>query len=236
MPGPRFTTQTLKFLQGLKRHNNREWFQANRKDYETYVRGPMLQVVEKMAADLSIFAPDLEANPKKSIYRIYRDTRFSADKTPYKTQVAAFFPQRQIPKHQGAGLYLHVAADHVLIGGGVYGPESSQLYKIRNHISRHWKSFVSIVESPIFRRNFGEITGSRLKRVPAGFAPNDPAADYLKFRQFLIGTKRPAEFATRPRFYASVLRLFEQLAPFVRFLNEPINKTRNKKPDLLSVS
>ena len=94
--------------------------------------------------------------------------------------------------------------------------------------------FRSIVESPAFRRSFGEVSGLRLKRVPKGFSEDDPAAEYLKLRQFLAGTERPAEFATRPRFYGSLVRLFQQLIPFVRFLNEPLTDRRTRNTDLLS--
>ena len=222
MPAPRFSNDTLKFLRALRRHNNREWFRDHKNAYETHVRGPMMEIIERLAADLPAFVPDLVASPKISMYRIYRDMRFSHDKTPYKTNAAAIFPHRALPKHAGAGLYFHVAADHVLVGAGLYAPEPRHLYQVRTHVSGDWKRFRTIVESRRFQRSFGEINGQRLKRVPRGFDANHPAAEYLKLRQFLAGTERPAEFATGTRFYSSLRRLFKQLAPFVTFLNEPL--------------
>tara|TARA_B100000949_G_scaffold81692_1_gene73065 strand:- start:8 stop:697 length:690 start_codon:yes stop_codon:yes gene_type:complete len=222
MRAPRFTPKALSFLRQLKHHNNREWFQAHRNDYEQYVRLPMVDLVERLAVDLRIFAPDLVAAPKTSIYRIYRDTRFSVDKVPYKTHVAAIFPHRDLPKHEGAGLYVHVAPDHVLIGGGLYRPTSRQLYRLREHIATNARRLRTIVESPRFRRSFGELSGGRLQRVPRGFDSTHPAVEYLRLKQFLAGTERPANFATGPRFYTSVLKLFRQLAPFIHYVNEPL--------------
>lgn len=222
MRAPRFTPKALSFLRQLKHHNNREWFQAHRNDYEQHVRLPMVDLVERLAVDLRIFAPDLVAAPKTSIYRIYRDTRFSVDKVPYKTHVAAIFPHRDLPKHEGAGLYVHVAPDHVLIGGGLYRPTSRQLYRLREHIATNARRLRTIVESPRFRRSFGELSGGRLQRVPRGFDSTHPAVEYLRLKQFLAGTERPANFATGPRFYTSVLKLFRQLAPFIHFVNEPL--------------
>ena len=226
MPAPRFTDDTLRFLRALKRHNDRAWFRARRDRYEAHVRGPMVDVLDRLALDLPRFAPEQVAAPKVSMYRIYRDTRFSADKTPLKTHVAAILPHRALTRHGGASLYFHVATDHVLVGAGVYAPDSRQLYRLREHIATNFTRFRAIVESPAFLRSFGELSGQRLQRVPSGFDSRHPAAEYLKCRQFLAGCERPTSFATGPRFYGSLVRLFERLAPFVRFLNEPLADDR----------
>ena len=226
MSSPRFTDATLKFLRALKRHNDRAWFRARRDQYDTHLKRPMIEVIDRLTRDLGRFAPELVATPKASMYRVYRDTRFSHDKSPYKTHVAAIFPHRTLTKHGGAGLYFHVDPDHVLVGAGVYAPEPRQLYQLRQHLAANPKRFRAIVESPTFRRSFGTVDGQRLKRVPKGFETDDPAAEYLKLKQFLAGTERPSSFATGPRFYASLTRLFKQLVPFVRFLNEPLTTER----------
>ena len=103
MTTPRFTPEALAFLRALKRHNDREWFKARKEQYDTLLREPMIAVIERLADDFRAFAPDLVANPKTSLYRIYRDTRFSENKAPLKTHVAAVFPCRGLGKHQGAG-------------------------------------------------------------------------------------------------------------------------------------
>ena len=219
---PRFTADTLRFLRALKRNNRREWFNAHRDDYEAHVRQPMTVVVERLAHDFRAFAPELVASPKVSMYRIYRDTRFSENKTPYKTHIAAVFPPRGLPKHEGAGVYFHVSPDEVWIGGGMYAPQTPQLQAVREHIAANVKQLRSIVESPGFRRRVGALEGERLQRVPRGFPRDHPAAEYLKYRQFLAGADLRPEIATSPRFYGTLLDVFRQIVPLVRFLNHPL--------------
>ena len=108
---PAFTKKTLSFLRTLKRNNDRAWFHAHRDDYETHVRAPMVAIVEQLAEDFRAFAPELVADPKVSLFRPWRDTRFSDDKTPLKTNIAAVFPDRTLGRMNGAGLYFEVAPD-----------------------------------------------------------------------------------------------------------------------------
>ena len=112
-------TLILKFLKDIAKNNNRDWFQERKSVYEDAIKQPMQDLVEALAEDFSRFAPEMIASPKASIYRIYRDTRFSKDKSPYKTHAAAVFPRRGLEKHQGAGFYLHISPEEVFIGGGV---------------------------------------------------------------------------------------------------------------------
>jgi uncharacterized protein (TIGR02453 family) len=184
----------------------------------------MLAIIEQLALDFRSFAPELIASPKVSMYRIYRDTRFSEDKSPLKTHVAAMFPCRGLTKHEGAGLYFHIALDRVWVGGGMYSPDTSQLQAEREHIAGNLKRFRTIVESPRFRKTAGKLEGERLQRVPRGFATDHPAAEYLKYRQFLGGKEFPARFATSPLFYKGLLTVFREVAPLVNFLNEPLLK------------
>jgi uncharacterized protein (TIGR02453 family) len=221
---PRFPPETLTFLRALKRNNRREWFLAHREEYERHVRQPMVGVIERLAEDFRGFAPDIVASPKSSMYRIYRDVRFSESKAPYKTHIAAIFPTRGLPKHEGAGLYFHVSPDDVWIGGGMYALQTAGLHTVRQHIASNLKRFGAIVESPVFRRAVGRLEGERLQRVPRGFPKDHEAAEYLKFRQFLAGRELPASFATSPKFYATLLNVFRQVAPLARFLNEPLLK------------
>ena len=222
MSNPDFSAKSLAFLNALKRHNNREWFRARRDKYEAYVREPMIALVERLSEDLRSFAPDLVASPKTSIYRIYRDTRFSANKTPLKTHVSAIFPHRLLSKHGGAGLYIEISGKRVLIGGGLYRPEPKDLNRVRAHIGENYTELRNILEESRFKRNFGSLSGAQLKRIPRGFALNHPAGELLRFKQFLVGCERPAEFATSTRFYTSLLRLFRQVSPLIHFLNTPL--------------
>jgi uncharacterized protein (TIGR02453 family) len=223
---PRFSPKALAFLRALKRHNDREWFAPRKAEYELLLRQPMIEIVERLAVDLRAFAPDLVASPKTSLFRIHRDTRFSADKSPYKTQIAAVFPSRHLPKLGGAALYFEVAPDGVWAGGGLYAPDTSQLHAVREHLAANLRRFRAIVESPAFRRTTGGLGGEQLQRVPRGFPKDHEAARYLRFRQFLGGREFPATFATSPRFYSGLVRVFRQVAPLVRFLNEPLGSAK----------
>jgi uncharacterized protein (TIGR02453 family) len=220
-----FTSRTLAFLRALKRNNNRDWFKAHLNEYEAHVRGPMLAVIERLASDLPAFAPDLVASPRESLFRIYRDTRFSADKRPLKTHVAASFSSRRLPRRAGAGLYFHLDPNtdqEVWIGGGTYAPEPHELTRIREHIAAHHVRFRALVESPAFKRSVGRLEGVQLTRVPRGYPPDHPAAGYLRFKQLYAGKSYDVAFATSPRFYHELIKVFRVMAPLVAFLNEAL--------------
>src|SRR5437773_3742182 len=159
---PGLPKEGLQFLRSLKRNNNREWFQKHKSIYETQVKQPMESLIESMATEFQRFAPEMVASPKASAYRIYRDTRFSKDKSPYKTHVAAVFPRSGLGKHEGAGFYLHIAPPEVLIGGGLYMPLPEDLAVVREHIATNTKSFLGIVNSRQFRKLFGTLGGEQL--------------------------------------------------------------------------
>jgi uncharacterized protein (TIGR02453 family) len=214
--------RSLAFLRALKRNNRRDWFQPRKDQFDADVREPMLAIVERLADDLRSIAPEIVVDPKTAMYRIYRDTRFSENKTPYKTHVAAVFPWRGLAKHEGAGLYFHVSPDEVWMGGGMYSPQTAQLQAVREHIAGNVRRMRAIVESPGFRRQVGELEGERLQRVPHGFPKDHAAAEYLKYRQFLAGRELPPAFACNPKFYSTLITVFRQVAPLARFLNEPL--------------
>ena len=221
---PPFTRKTLAFLRALKRNNDRNWFRARKPDYEQHVRGPMIETLARLAADLPRFAPEVISDPRVSLYRIYRDTRFSADKSPLKTHAAAHFPSKGFPRGEGSGLYFEVAPTWCWIGGGLYMPSSQDLQAIREHIAANHRALHRIVTSPAFKKAVGALEGEQLTRVPRGYVKDHPGAYYLRFRQFLAGREFEPEFATTPRFYRQILTTFEAVVPLVRFLNEPLLK------------
>ena len=220
--GAFFSNATVKFLRSLERNNHREWFAARRDVYERDVRAPMVALIEQLAIDFRRFAPEMVASPKLSLYRIYRDTRFSEDKRPLKTQVAASFRWRGAEKGRAAGLYVEVAPSWVWMGGGFYRPEPPDLVRIREHIAATFPEIRRLTRAAAFRRAVGELEGERLTRVPRGCAKDDPAAEYLKFRYFLAGREFPAEFAASPDFYPTLIATYKAVMPLVRFLNEPL--------------
>lgn len=219
---PRFSKETLSFLQRLKRNNRREWFNARKDQYEAHVKAPMLEVLDQLAIDMRAIAPEMLVGPK-SMYRIYRDVRFSDNKQPYKTNIAASFWPRGLAKGEGAGMYFHIALDGVWVGGGMYRPESPQLHKVRERIAGNVQRFRSIVEAPSFKKALdGGLDGEQLTRVPRGFLKDHEAEGYLRYKQFLAGREFPASFATSPKFYPGLLDVYRRIAPLVRFLNESL--------------
>ncbi len=231
---PSFSAKTLSFLRALKRNNDRNWFHEHRDDYETFVRGPMIAIVEQLAGDFRRFAPELIADPSISLFRQWRDTRFSEDKTPLKTNIAAVFPNRTLGRMNGAGLYFEVAPTYVWIGGGLYSPDASQLLAVREHICAHHRQLDTIVKSPGFKK-LGGLRGDRMSRVPRGFAKDHAAAPYLQQKQFLGSREEPAAFATAADFYKQLVKTLTTIAPLVRFLNEPLVASRepSKRAHLL---
>lgn len=217
-----FPPEALQFLRRLKRNNNREWFLRHKDTYEQKVKAPMVELALHLGREMQHFAPEMLCDPGRAIYRFYRDTRFSADKTPYKTHIAAIFYPRGMQKHNCAGLYFHIAPEGVEIAGGVYMPEPETLLAIRRHIAEHHKKLRAIIGSREFRRLFGEMWGERLTRPPKGFPKDHPAADLLRYKQFLADVTQPAALAESPKLPATLVRLFRGMMPLVRFLNEPL--------------
>ncbi|MBI2828122.1 MAG: DUF2461 domain-containing protein [Acidobacteria bacterium] len=221
-----FTRKTLAFLRALKRNNDRDWFRLRKPQYEEHVRGPMIELLAHLAVDLPRFAPELISDPRVSLYRIYRDTRFSNDKSPLKTHIGAHFPSRGFPRNEGSGLYLEVAPKWVWIGGGLYMPSASDLRLLREHIAATHRTLHRIVTGSSFRRAVGALGGQRLAGAPRGYLKDHPAMEYLRFKQFLAGREFEPEFATTDRFYTELLRIFRAVTPLVRFLNTPLHAGR----------
>ncbi len=216
---PTFPAEGLKFLRALKRHNRREWFQPRRDQYEALIRQPMTEFVLALGRDLAKVAP-LVADPSVSLFRIYRDTRFTPDKTPYKTHAAAIFPWRGLGKN--GGLYFHIGAEDVVTAGGLYTPGPEELMAVRQYLADHHAAFRKILASRTFRRRFGELEAERLTRVPRGFCAEHPAAELLKYKRWVGYRTYPPEFGASARLYRAVLDDLRALVPLVRFLSEPL--------------
>jgi uncharacterized protein (TIGR02453 family) len=221
-----FPKEGLQFLRNLQRNNNREWFLDHKTIYEQYVKQPTSDLIEALGAEFQRFAPEMVSTLKVSAYRIHRDTRFSKDKSPYKTHVAAVFPHSRLGKHEGAGFYLHISPTELLIGGGLYMPLPEDLNAVRQTIAGCPAKFLKVIRDPRFKKLFGGVTGDQLSRVPRGFPPDHPAADFLRHKNFLAARTFPPEVATSAQFYRTVVETFKGMVPFVRFLNEPILNTR----------
>jgi uncharacterized protein (TIGR02453 family) len=188
----------------------------------------MVRLVEALNRDLEPLAPALVTPPEKAIYRIYRDTRFSKDKTPYKDHIAASFHSRATAGQSDGGLYLAISHKEVAVGGGVYLPDPAGLRAIREHIAQNHGELRRILASKTVKRLLGELQGEQLARVPKGFACDHPAADLLRFKRYILYIELPAELATTPRLYQEIRSRFRATLPFLQFLTAPFGQAKKK--------
>lgn len=218
-----FPRKGMTFLRQLKKNNRREWFEKRKFDYETCVKLPMQSLIAALQPHFQAFAPEFEVNPKRSIFRIYRDVRFSKDKRPYKTHVAAHFVLRGKPKGiEGSGYYVHIEPGEVFVGGGIYMPDGEQLKKIRKGIAERPAEFLSVIKNPKMKRLYGALEGEKLSRIPKGYLPDHPMGEWLKYKQFFVGTSWPEARCLKAGFVIEVARAFEVATPLIRFLNEAL--------------
>src|SRR5258708_4769218 len=230
---PYFRPQALKFLRDLAKHNDREWFTPRKALFEAELKEPMLAVVRKITDAMLDFAPNHVRPAEKSLFRIYRETRFSNDKRPYKTHVAAWWSHQGLQKTSGAGYYFHVSAKEVVIAAGAYMPEKDQLAAIRHWLLDNHETFRKVFQSAAIRKAFKEFEGNPLTRPPKGFPGEHPAMDLVRCRQWGISATLPAETALDPKIAATVVRYFKLAAPVVDALNTPIADALKPKKKVL---
>jgi uncharacterized protein (TIGR02453 family) len=234
MPGAQlFSSESVKFLRNLKSHNERDWFQPRKHVYEEHVKAPMLALIEIINGELEGTEPSFVTDPAKAIFRIYRDTRFTHDKTPYKTHSSALFWRKSVDRKGGAVLYVSVSASEAVVAGGSYAPTPPELLAIRQHLAEHYPRFQKILNAKALRAEFGELRGDLLQRAPKGFDPEHEAIDLLKRKQWLLRSALDPKLITTEKFVPEVLRRIRLLMPFVSFLNEPLIKRLSRPRDPL---
>lgn len=222
-----FRPAALIFLRGLARNNKREWFEANRSRYESEVKRPLQVLVEEIDARLGEIAPEMVGNPKRSIFRIYRDVRFSKDKSPYKTNAAAWFYHRDAGHavgtaavHGGAGFYFQVAPKECIVAGGIWMPPGAALKTLREAIADDPDALRSILRQPAFKRAFGALSDEAvLKRTPRAFDPEHPGADLLRYKSFTVSRELSEADMSNPKLPDIVAKQYATMLPFVRWLN-----------------
>ena len=214
-----FPPEGLPFLRRLKRNNNRDWFQKHKQEYEEVVRFPMECLISSLRPRMADVAGDFDFHPRKSIFRIYRDTRFSKDKTPYKTNIAASFEPRGVRDPTGLpGLYIGIGIDEIFAGGGLYMPSGDQLKAIRANIAEKPDEIRGIVGDPQFVKHLGELMGDRLVKAPLGYPRDHPMIDFLRLKQFFVGAEYEELECQKPRFLESIVRVFTASMPLLRWL------------------
>jgi uncharacterized protein (TIGR02453 family) len=227
---PYFGAEAVKFLRGLKRNNNREWFEARRAVFENEVKKPMLAVIERVTDAMTDFAPAHVRPAQKAMMRIYRDTRFSSDKTPYKTHVSAWWTHAGLEKTSGGGYYFHFSPTEVVIAAGIYMPEREQLLAIRIQLLEKHAEFRRLLNGKKLRKVLDlDLDRSALTRPPKGFSADHPGIDLIKQQQWGVLARLSGETALGEGLVNEIVSRFRLAAPIVDFLNRPFVQDVERK-------
>ena len=222
---PAFAPETIGFLAELARNNNRDWFAEHKPRYEEQVLEPALRFIEAMQDPLDEIAPHFTAIPKRvggSLMRIYRDTRFSKDKTPYKTNIGIQFRHEQAKDVHSPGYYLHIDPEQVFVGAGMWRPDSDSLAAIRRRIVDREQEWLDASRDRTFRRHF-ELAGESLKRPPRGFDAAHPQIEDLKRKSFIGVREFSNADAIGAGFQGKVETAFRAATPLMRFLCQAVD-------------
>jgi len=201
------------FLSNLKKNNDREWFQKNKAKYEN-AQQEAKGLLEKVETELNKF----DSIEKKKLFRIYRDVRFSKDKTPYNT-VFRMSLGREGAFRRG-GYYLQIGPGSTMIGGGFYKPEPKDLKLIRSHLSADPKALRKVIDSKKFKDTFGELRGEQVKTAPKGYAKDHPAIDLLKYKSFYVFREFSNKEATDNNFIKEITKTYKAIQPYFEYMSE----------------
>jgi uncharacterized protein (TIGR02453 family) len=220
------------FLRALKRNNRREWFEANRETYVHELLEPTKLLIEDLDVRFADLAPEMVGDPKRSMFRIYRDVRFSKDKSPYKTHASLWIfhraPGRGVGKEidGGAGMYLHLEPGASLVAGGLWMPPRHLLAKVRAHFDEDLAGWKKAVAAPTVKKRFGGLTddepGILLKRMPRGFAEGHAAEPWLRYNSFTVSTGYSDADMLSPKLVDKAMKDYALMLPMVRWLNRAL--------------
>ena len=214
----------LNFLKDLSRNNNKEWFQANKPVYQAAL-ADFTEFVDGLIRNVAGFDKDIASlTAKECIFRIYRDIRFSPNKTPYKTNFGAAF-MKGGKKSPYAAYYIHIEPGKSFSGGGIWMPPSDVLKAVRQEVYYHSDELIEIIEKKTFKDTFGEMSGDKLQRAPLGFPKDFPQVELLKFKSYVVGNNMPDSSILSKNFLAEATSNFKTMYPFIQFLNRAISNT-----------
>jgi uncharacterized protein (TIGR02453 family) len=215
-----FTPAAIDFLVDLAANNDRAWFQPRKRDYERLLKQPLEALCVALADRFAVRGIPLRSDPTRSPFRIYRDVRFSKDKSPYKTHIAANFPWVEDGTESAgwAGGYFHLQPGEVYVGGGMWHPEKDRLVAFRRMVDTTPARIHALIDDPAFARTFGTVSGERLKRVPTGFAPDHPEAELLKLKDVTFGRRLADDDIYSPALPDTIADSFAAAVPVMRFL------------------
>lgn len=214
---------TVKFLRDLRKNNDREWFSKNKARFVA-ANDDFVQFVQSLIERIAFFDKSVSGlDAKNSVFRIYRDIRFSRDKSPYKTHFGAVLHGKG-SQCGVAGYYVHLEPGNTFLAGGVHMPEPEHLKAIRRALSKNGDAFLKIVQDAKFRKLFA-LEGERLVKVPQGFAKEDPMAEYLKYKDLVIRHPIDDQEVLSSSFATSCVNVFKAMVPFNMFLNTAVGAT-----------
>ena len=219
-----FRPNLFKFLRDLESNNNRDWFQANKTRYEDHVKEPALQFISDFGPLLRKVSPHFRADPRStggSLFRIYRDVRFSKDKRPYKNHTGIQFRHEDSQDAHAPGFYLHLESGKVFAGAGIWRPDGATLRQIRNAIVANPTRWKRINRAKKFSENY-ELSGDRLMRPPKGYDPDHPLIEDLKYKDFIGVAHLTQKDVTSKGFIERFAELSRSGSPLVKFLCEAI--------------
>ena len=215
-----FKSTAVGFLQELSENNNRNWFTQNKHRYEEDVLTPAFNYISAMSEPLANISPHFTAIPKRiggSLMRIYRDTRFSKDKTPYKTNIGIQFRHQLAKDVHSPGYYLHIAPDEIFIGIGTWRPPSDALLKIREYIVKYPKKWFTVCNNKDFQKKY-ELTGDKLKTAPRGFPKDHELINDLRWKDFIAVRNLDQSNIQNENFIEESSELFKSATPYMKFL------------------
>ncbi|MDH3651193.1 MAG: DUF2461 domain-containing protein [Saprospiraceae bacterium] len=221
------TPSTLSFLRDLKKHNDRPWFNEN-KDRYVAAHQNMIDFADVLIAEMSKYDRLVPMTGKKSLFRIYRDVRFSKDKSPYKMNFAGGL--KRATRQRRGGYYYHIEPSGSFAGGGFWGPSSGDIKHIRKQIAADPKRLRKIINSSRFKKSFGSLDGEQLKTAPQGFEKDHPAIDLLRHKQFLISKRFTAKEVTDSTFLKKLVHTFKEMLPFFDYMSEILSTDLNGTP------
>ncbi len=215
---------TLKFLKDLRQNNNKIWFDDNKAHYQQ-AKEDFESLVQQLIDGLAKMDPAFgELSVKDCVFRIYKDVRFSKDKTPYKTNMGAYFSKGG-KKSPRAGYYFQLEpGGNSFTAGGLWQPEAPVLKKVRQEVDYNFAEFQRIVGKKEFIRVFGKVNGESLKTAPQGYHEDNPAIAYIKLKSLIVSAGITDEAATQPTLAREILRQFAAMQPFVQFLNSALDE------------
>lgn len=216
--------KTLDFLSRLHNHNNREWFQAHKPDYET-AHNEMISFADQTLEEMNTHDVIETPSGKKSLFRIYRDVRFSKDKSPYKTHWAGRF--KRAGNDRRGGYYYHVGLDQAFIMGGFFGPNAQDLLHIRHQLAQDAEPLREVIEAKEFKSYFGELLGEQLKTAPKGFEKDHPEIDLLRYKQFMVRRAFSKQEVLSKDFPKIMSDGFKQMRPFFDCMTEYLTTDLN---------